>query len=101
MRWHHVLWVALGLAIGSAVAGEFAVVGAHGFDWTRPKSARCKRITADDAAHFKPCTFAPSGAFGLDLAYHSCPRKGGGEVIVLATLAACQEALDTMQANAP
>jgi hypothetical protein len=92
------------LAMVSAAAGAqqaFAVVGGYGFDWTRPKAARCTAITAAGAARFKPCTFAPSGAFGLDLAYHSCPLQRGGEMIVLASMAACNEALETMRANAP
>jgi hypothetical protein len=75
--------------------------GGYGFDWTRPKAARCSRITPDEAARFKPCTFSPSGAFGLDVAYQSCPRQRGGEVIVLATMAACREALEAMRAHAP
>lgn len=89
------------LPLGAAAAGEFAVVGGYGFDWLKPKQARCARIAPADAARFKPCTFAPSGAFGLDLAYHSCPLPRGGEVIVLASMAACRAALETMQANAP
>ena len=102
MRRRVVVVAALGcLGVATAVAAEFALVGGYGFDWLKPKQARCARITPADAARFKACTFAASGAFGLELAYHSCPLQRGGEMIVLQSKAACQQALETMQANAP
>lgn len=94
------------LVVGSAAFcvhaadSGFPVAGSFGFDWLAPDSAKCVRIA--DAKQFKACEFHTSGAFGLDLAYHSCPTAAKrGEFLVFKTQAACQEALETMQANAP
>lgn len=94
---------ALGLAAlsGAGAAERFEVVGGQGFDWTRPDQARCVAITADAARRFGACRFEAIGAFGLPLAHHLCPLKGGGEVMVLRDRAQCREALETMRANAP
>lgn len=96
-------WPALMLALcamaSPAHAGEFAVIGGHAFDWKKPRAAKCKAVTAQDAAKFRKCEFAPTGAFGLPLAYHTCTVGPRSEFIVLDSAAHCQEALETMQAN--
>ena len=85
-----------------ATEASFPVAEGYGFDWLAPDSATCTRIAAADTKQFRACEFHTSGAFGLDLAYHSCPRASKrGEVLVFESQAACQEALETMQANAP
>lgn len=86
----------------AASAAEFPVVGGWGFDWLAPKSAKCRRIEAADAARFRKCEFlSPGGAFGLTLPYHRCTAPGRSEHLVYATRAQCTEALETMRANAP
>jgi hypothetical protein len=82
----------------SGVAEESAMVSGFGFDWLAPESARCVRIT--DAKKLGVCEFNKTGAFGLSFRYHSCANKGK-EILVFQTADQCQEALETMQANAP
>ncbi|HET9206343.1 MAG TPA: hypothetical protein VFO28_08920 [Burkholderiaceae bacterium] len=89
------------LLCASAWAAGFPIAGAYGFDWLKPKTAQCKRITPEAAAKFRTCEFADSGAFGLPLAHHTCRAGKHSEVIVLKSLAQCTEALETMRANAP
>ena len=89
------------LTCTSLHAADFPVAGAYGFDWLKPKTAQCKRITPEQAAKFGPCEFADNGAFGLPLAHHTCRAAKQSELIVLKTLAQCTEALETMRANAP
>lgn len=104
---HHVIRslavsaLSLAAQAGAGAAERFEVVGGQGFDWTRPDQARCAAITADAARRFGACRFEATGAFGLPLAHHLCPLKGGGEVVVFRNRAQCREALETMQANAP
>jgi len=93
--------LALALAGSSVVAADFPVAGAYGFDWLKPRSAQCRRITPEQATKFTACEFADSGAFGLPLAHHTCRAGKRSEYIVLETLAHCTEALETMRANAP
>jgi hypothetical protein len=93
--------IALFGAAGMAAEAAFPVAGSYGFDWLTPDSAKCVRIAEVDAKQFKVCEFHTSGAFGLDLAYHVCPTAKRGEFLVFKSQAACQEALETMQANAP
>lgn len=80
---------------------RFSVPGGHGFNWSKPKSARCVRLGEADVKQLKPCEFHATGAFGLPLAYYTCPRAKGGETLVFRNAAECKEALETMQANAP
>lgn len=82
-------------------ADTFAVAGSYGFDWTKPKKARCERVTDTLQKRFKSCEFSASGAFGLPLAYHSCALAGGGEMLLFRDRRECGEALETMHANAP
>lgn len=97
----------LACTLSSCVASQaadasFPVAGSYGFDWLAPDSAKCVRIADADVKRFKACEFHTSGAFGLDLAYHSCPVSAKrGEFLAFESQAACQEALETMQANAP
>ena len=93
--------IALFCAAGTAGEATFPVSGSYGFDWLAPDSAKCMRIAEADAKQFKVCEFHTSGAFGLDLAYHACPTAKRGELLIFKSQAACQEALETMQANAP
>ncbi|MFT3664983.1 hypothetical protein [Piscinibacter sp.] len=85
----------------SAPVGGFPVVGSVGFVWTSPKTAKCAPISEAVAKTFKGCEFSESGAFGLPIAYHTCTRKQGGELLAFRSPAECDEALETMRANAP
>jgi hypothetical protein len=79
-------------------AAPFPVAEGTGFVWTAPKSAKCEPVRPADA---RACVFSPSGAFGLPLAYHTCRRSSGGELLVFRSMPECREALETMRANAP
>lgn len=96
-----VLGACVALFCVAVAEASFPVAGGYGFDWLAPDTAKCIRIADTDARQFKACEFHASGAFGLDLAYHACPTTQRGEFLVFKSQAACQEALDTMQANAP
>ena len=91
---------ALSAPARSAAPG-FRVAEGFGFDWLAPDSARCARVATTDSRQLVACTFHDSGAFGLSLAYFACPIKKGSELLVFKSSAECQEALETMQANAP
>lgn len=84
------------------LAGDFPVVGGYGFDWLKPQTAKCRRITQQDKDHFKTCEFLAKGnAFGLPLAHHTCKSSAKSEHFIYETRRQCQEAIETMQANSP
>lgn len=84
-------------------AGEFPIAGGYGFDWAKPTTARCKRITQADSEKFKKCEFsdAENGAFGLPLANHTCRVSSRSEYMIYSSRANCVTALETMQSHAP
>ena len=83
-------------------AKEFTVVDGYGFDWLKPNTTRCRPITQRDMNKFKHCEFSnPGNAFGLKLPYHECKASNSSEYFIYETRAKCQEAFETMQANAP
>ena len=87
---------------GAASAGEFPVQGGYGFDALKPTTTTCHRITAQEAARFTRCEFAPAGyAFGLPSQYHKCDALPRGEVFIYQSAAKCQASLETMQSNGP
>lgn len=94
---------AAALLLASPAIGEpFPVVGGYGFDWLKPKTSHCRRITQVEAASFRSCSFSPAGhAFGLPSAYHTCGAPGRSEILVYGSPAQCAEAFQTMQANEP
>lgn len=98
------MWFSLTLLATPITAGTadvvFPAVGGFGFDWLAPDSAQCKRISTADAKVFAGCIFHKSGAFGLPYAYHTC-AFAGAEMLIFKSEDECQEALETMQANAP
>lgn len=99
---HHVTCGLLLVASAAAGGGErFDAVGGVGFNWSRPKQARCNVVKVDDVKDLASCRFEPTGAFGLPLAYHTCPARRGGELMVFRKRKECLEALETMAANAP
>lgn len=91
------------MLLGSpAPAAPFPVVGGYGFDWLKPRTTQCRRITQAEAATFQSCRFAPAGhAFGLPSAHHSCVAPGRSEILVYGSPAQCTEAFETMQSNEP
>lgn len=103
MRKNSVAGISLLLLVGAAFGAEegFPTVGSYGFDWLKPRSARCKRITEKDARKFTNCRYSRDYAFGLDLDAYSCRVDSRIEYILLKTSAQCKQALETMQANGP
>ena len=90
------------LPAAPAAANAFPVVGGTSFDWLKPKTTVCRRITQAEAATFRSCRFWPDGqAFGLPSAYHTCVAPGRSEILVYGSPAQCAEAFQTMQANEP
>jgi len=87
------------LAFGAEAT--FPIVGSYGFDWLKPQSTRCTQIMAKKATKFKHCNCSKDYAFGLDLFAYSCKVNARSEYILLKTKSQCQEAFETMQANAP
>jgi hypothetical protein len=83
-----------------AEAPGFPVTQGFGFDWHAPETASCMSMADRQPISFEQCEFHASGAFGLSLAYHACPMEGG-ELLIFASAADCDEALATMEANAP
>lgn len=95
---------ALAIHYGDAAQGRdapFPVSSGVGFDWLDPESAQCARIADIGSNGFKACEYHESGAFGLSYAYYSCATWDGAEFLVFRSPSECQEALETMQANAP
>ncbi|MCP9791760.1 hypothetical protein [Vulcanococcus limneticus] len=90
------------LLASPALADGFPVVGGYGFDWLKPKTTSCHRITQAEANAFKACRYSASGnAFGLPSSYHSCVAPWRSEVLIYASQAKCAAAFNTMQANEP
>lgn len=84
------------------LAREFPVIDGHGFDWLKPQTTKCRHITKKDKANFKTCDFFANGnAFGLPSQYHKCKSSAKSEYFIYETRSKCQEAIETMQANAP
>jgi hypothetical protein len=81
--------------------GAFPLAAGFGFDWLDPESASCERMDADMAKTAGDCEFQSTGAFGLELAYYECRRSETSTLLVFQSADACQQALETMQANAP
>ncbi|NSL55797.1 hypothetical protein [Uliginosibacterium aquaticum] len=92
------------LLMGAQVAAAEALPspGQYGFDWLKPETTRCVAIKPALIARFKHCSPADvSNAFGLDFPGRACRVSPQSEYMVYATRKQCQEALETMQANAP
>lgn len=83
-------------------AKDFPVAGGYGFDWLKPKAAKCLPISDAEAKKFRKCEFFAAGdAFGLASTYHMCTAPGRSEYFVYESRAKCVEALETMKANGP
>ena len=82
-----------------AVSPE-ALVGQYGFDWLKPKTARCRLIDKALAAKFTACRRPDNPSFTGTLGHHAC-RSKGGEYLIYADKKRCREELETMEANAP
>ncbi|MGC5197080.1 hypothetical protein [Aphanothece microscopica] len=86
----------------SAFLSELTPVGGYGFDWRQPATARCRPITAVEAARLRQCRFERNGtAFGLKSPYHRCRGAGRSEILVYPSAPACGTALDTMESHGP
>lgn len=93
--------LALTLTVGAS-AKDFPVAGGYGFDWLKSNAAKCRVISASQAAKFKKCQFFKNGnAFGFSSTYHECVGPERSEFFIYETRAKCVDALETMNANAP
>ncbi len=76
--------------------------GSYGFDWLHPQTAICIKVSEATKKNFTNCEFhAGGGSFGLASPYYSCSPRKGVEYFVYQSKAACTEAKETMDANAP
>ena len=75
--------------------------GAFGFDWLRPKSARCQALTEAALKRLRKCEYRASGTFGLADPVFVCRVSERSEYFIYETKAACIRNLETMKANAP
>lgn len=102
----HIQCVPLVLVVLSSVtvgATESSLVGAYGFDWLNPKTAKCRKITADLLKTFRTCNTdkADNPGFGNGLTPSAHCKTSDGEWIIYITKAQCKIELSTMEANAP
>ncbi len=99
----HAVFLAMLLCLAAAADADdrFPIEGAWGFDWLHPATARCRRITAKDAAGLRDCRYSKQFAFGLDMHAHACKTGAHAEYVIFRTRQDCREAFETMQANAP
>ena len=95
-----VLAVLISATVGAA---ESSIVGAYGFDWLNPETAKCRKITADLFKTFRGCNTdtADNPGFGNDIKPTASCKTKNGEWIIYATEEQCEEELSTMEANAP
>jgi hypothetical protein len=93
--------LALTFTVGAS-AKDFRIAGSYGFDWLKTDSAKCRVISAAQAATFKKCQFFKNGnAFGLSSTYHRCVGPMRSEYFIYESKAKCVDALETMNANGP
>jgi len=92
--------IALLLITAPTAAGDnVPASGSFGFNWLASAS-RCKKLSAKDLTSASACT-VKTDAFGLLGRSLACKVNERVELMVYDTAARCQEALKTMQANAP
>jgi len=75
--------------------------GSFGFDWLRPKSARCQPLAELAHKRLRRCEYSGSGTFGLSDPVFVCRVSERSEYLIYDTKAACTRNLETMKANAP
>jgi len=89
-------------ATASLAAPGTPPVGAHGFNWSKPKTAKCQALTEAHLKRFKSCS-APgpkeSSGFGVHKPTHTC-QAPEGEWMIYATQSQCRDEFETMEANA-
>jgi len=85
-------------ASSGAAADRVPQLGSYGFNWFDSNS-HCRKLTAEELSHLR-CTIS-ANAFGLQFESYTCNVDARTELVVYATAAQCQEALETMQANGP
>lgn len=84
-----------------AIAAERAPpAGAYGFDWLRPKIARCQAISETIRKRVRDCEVR-DGAFGLSDRVYVCRVDERSEYLFFENRAACIDNLEAMKANAP
>ena len=91
------LFATASLAAGAAGA---AAVGRYGFNWSKPDTATCERVTEALAARFSECHPGDTESFTGKRDHLVCSLPDG-EFLAFPDRARCVEELETMQANAP
>lgn len=85
--------------VRSGAAEPLPTVGSYGFDWLKPNTTKCRKISASDLKTFKSCK-TPSGGFGQFVPTHTCRVDNRSEWIIYSTKVQCADEFETMQANA-
>lgn len=91
--------IAFTLSTGFAAPANLPTPDSYGFNWLQPNS-QCKKISAKEMEKFKTC-HVETHTFGLNISAYQCNTSTKKELIIYKTAAQCQQALETMQANAP
>jgi len=75
--------------------------GSYGFNWLKPESSKCQKITEARLEKFKTCrkSTETDGFGGENRPTHICQDAEGGEWIIYATNAQCQDEFEIMKAN--
>ena len=101
MRIKFTFFILIIVAPWTVSASEVPSVGSYGFNWLKPETAKCQKITEDCLKEFKTCRKnTKTGGFGEHKPTHVC-QAAEGEWIIYANKAQCQDEFETMQANAP
>lgn len=96
----HIILIICCASFCAMAAERFPIVGSYGFDWLNPTKTRCIKIDSKLSAKFHRCDYSRNHSFGLDYDAYSCKISSRSEYIILKTKEQCQEAFETMQANA-
>ncbi|RDD83471.1 hypothetical protein DVJ77_02520 [Dyella tabacisoli] len=79
-----------------------AEVTGYGFNWhADPDTVKCIKMTPALVASFKSCIRREQGDSQTGTIKFQCDASGDKSYLIAATLKQCQDAKDTMAANAP
>lgn len=95
------LWGFAVQAADQAMTDRAAVVG-YGFNWhADPDAVKCIKMTPALVANFKSCIRKEKGDSQTGTIKFECEASGDRSYLIADTLKQCQDAKDTMAANAP
>ena len=93
------LIIATSSSLAAPEVPDVPSLGTYGFNWSKPKTAKCRKVTEAQLKQFKTCNRESPG-FGGPKPTHAC-QSNEGEWIIYSTKSQCEDELGTMNANAP